>query len=64
MKKIGRYLFRGKSMAEAREAADLTQPDVAKSLGMTVRQYCRWEYGEVELKPYQLKALSELFFNE
>lgn len=62
--RVGRYLFKGKTMLEAREGAGLTQADMAKKLGLTIRQYCRWEYGEVDLKPYQLQALSDIFFNE
>lgn len=62
--KFGRYLFKGKTMLEARETAGLTQDDMAKKLGIAIRQYCRWEYGEVDLKPYQLQALTDIFFNE
>lgn len=58
---VGRYLFRGRPMKEARELAGLTQDFMAKKLGITIRQYCRWEYGEVELKPYQLSAINNLF---
>lgn len=60
----GRYLFKGKTMKEAREAVGLSQAKVASILGITVRQYCRWEYGEAELKAYQIDALNNLFLNE
>lgn len=60
---IGRYLFKGKTMKEAREAAGLTQALIAKNLGITIRQYCRWESGEIELKPYQLQTLNSMFIN-
>lgn len=56
-----RYLFNGKEMKEARESSGLTQAVVAGELGITLRQYCRWEAGEVTLKPYQLEALAELY---
>lgn len=61
---VGRYLFKGKTMKEAREAAGLTQASAAAALGLTLRQYCRWEYGEIDLKSYQIMALNSLFGNE
>lgn len=61
---IGRYLFKGMTMKEARESVPLTQGFVAKKLGITVRQLCRWEAGQVKLKPYQLEVLNSLYLNE
>lgn len=59
--KDSKYLFEGKTMRQARLDAGYRQEDVAENLGITIRQYHRWENDEVTLKPYQVKALDKMF---
>jgi DNA-binding XRE family transcriptional regulator len=63
MEKDLKYLFKGRGMKEAREAAGLTQNDMRKLIGICLRQYCRWEAGAVALKKYQVERLNQIYSN-
>ena len=48
----------GERLVEAREAAGLSQRELADKLGMTQRALCWWEREPVALRPEQLAALT------
>ena len=49
----------GDALARAREAAGLSQKDLAEKLGVSQRAICWWERESVALKPEQLAALAD-----
>ena len=49
----------GQRLVEAREAAGLSQRELAEKLGITQRSLSWWEREPVALKPEQLAALAE-----
>ena len=50
-----------KRVIELREAAGLSQRQVAAHLGIAQSSYANWERFDVALKPHQLVALAEIF---
>ena len=48
----------GQRLNELREAAGLTQAQVAEKLGMSQRAYSHWERRPVALRPEQLQSLA------
>ncbi len=50
----------GEALVQAREAAGLTQKDLADKLGVSQRAICWWEREPVALKPEQLAALADV----
>jgi len=51
----------GVRLHAAREAAGLSQAQVAEKLGIHQTSYAAWERHPVALRPEQLRALAELF---
>jgi transcriptional regulator with XRE-family HTH domain len=51
----------GQRLLTAREAAGLSQAQVAEKLGLHQTSYADWERHPVALRPEQLKTLAELF---
>jgi transcriptional regulator with XRE-family HTH domain len=49
----------GDALAKAREAAGLSQKQLADKLGISQRAVCWWEREPVALKPEQLAALAD-----
>lgn len=51
----------GERIRELRKFARVTQETAAGAVGVTLRGYQRWERGEGELKPDNVRALAEYF---
>jgi transcriptional regulator with XRE-family HTH domain len=54
-------VFDGGRLFEARSRAFLSQVEVAAQVGVTARQYQRWEGNESEPQPRHVRALAEVF---
>lgn len=50
----------GERLHAAREAADLSQADVAEKMGIVQHAYAAWERRSVALKPEQIEKLAEV----
>lgn len=48
-------------LRDIREDHDLTQEEVAKIIGTTQRQYCRWELGQWQMPIEHYKTLSRYY---
>jgi transcriptional regulator with XRE-family HTH domain len=56
--------FDGNLLADLRLAAFRTQTEVAREVGVTVRQYQRWEGNESQPQAPHVRALAEVFGHE
>lgn len=52
----GLNLLEGRILREQREALGLTQEEVALTLGMSIHQYQRYEYGEIALSNTRMRT--------